>query len=199
MQKAIDAFSESLNRVEHLGGLHKALAGLTTAAVDASDLLRAQIVLGVSALDYYVHEVTVLGMLEVFEGKRPATPAFLKYRVSVTAILGKSTPPATNWFESEIRERHSFLSFQQPDKIADAIRLFTDVKLWQQVGAKMAVPEQAVKDQLKLIVDRRNKIAHEADLDPSYPNIRWPIHIADVDQSLKFLRRMCDAIHDSIV
>lgn len=198
MLKAIDAFSESLNRVEHLGGLHRALAGLTTSAVDSSDLLRAQMVLGVSALDYYVHEVTALGMLEVFEGKRPATPAFLKFRVSVTGILGKTNPPAVNWFESEIRERHSFLSFQQPDKVADAIRLFTEIKLWQLVSAKLTMPEQEVKNQLKLIVDRRNKIAHEADLDPSYPNTRWPIHIADVDQSLKFLRGLCGAIHEAI-
>lgn len=198
MLKAIEAFSESLNRAEHLGGLHKALAGLTTAAVDSSDLLRAQLVLGVSALDYYVHEITVLGMLEVLDGRRPATPAFLKFRVSVTGILGRSTPPPATWFESEVRERHSFLSFQQPDKVSDAIRLFTGIKLWHLVSGKLTMSEQEVKSQLKLIVDRRNKIAHEADLDPSYPNTRWPIHIADVEQSLTFLRRLGKAIHEVI-
>lgn len=199
MQKAIDAFRASMSRVEHLGGLHKALAGLTTSAVDASDLLRAQIVLGVSALDYYVHEVTTIGMVEVFEGKRPATPAFLKYRVSISGVLGKAAPPHVSWFESEVRDRHSFLSFQQPEKVADAIRLFSDVTLWKQVAVNLALSEQAVKDQLKLIVDRRNKIAHESDLDPSYPNTRWPIHTADVEKSLQFLRQTCEAIQTCIV
>ncbi|EXI92852.1 MAG: hypothetical protein AW12_00332 [Candidatus Accumulibacter sp. BA-94] len=198
MQPAIDAFRESLSRVEHLGGLYKALSGLTTAAVDASDLLRAQVVLAVSALDYYIHEVTVLGMVAVFEGRRPVTQAFQKYRVAVGAVsLGMSTR-SSSWFETEIRERHSFQSFQQPDKVADAIRLFSDVKLWQEVASRMSSTEKDVKDQLKLIVDRRNKIAHEADLDPSYPGTRWPIKEMDVDLSLQFLRAVCESIHVSI-
>jgi len=184
--------------VEHLGGLYKALSGLTTAAVDASDLLRAQVVLAVSALDYYIHEVTVLGMVAVFEGRRPVTQAFQKYRVAVGAVsLGMSTR-SSSWFETEIRERHSFQSFQQPDKVADAIRLFSDVKLWQEVASRMSSTEKDVKDQLKLIVDRRNKIAHEADLDPSYPGTRWPIKEMDVDLSLQFLRAVCESIHVSI-
>ena len=144
MQKAIDAFRVSVNRVEQLGGLHKAITGLTTAAVDVSDLLRAQIVLAVSALDYYIHEITVLGMVEVFEGKRSPTQAYLKYKVSVGAVSVGMSTRNSNWFEAEVRERHSFLSFQQPDKVADAIRLFSDVKLWQAVAPIMANTEQAV-------------------------------------------------------
>jgi len=199
MQKAIDAFRESANRVEQLGGLYKAITGLTTAAVDASDLLRAQVVLAMSALDYYIHEITVLGMVEVFEGKRSPTQAFLKYRVSVGAVSVGMSTHSSSWFEAEVRERHSFLTFQQPDKVADAIRLFSEVKLWQEVASKMASTEQAVKDKLRLIVDRRNKIAHEADLDPSYPGARWPIKDSDVEQSLQFLRKLCECIHTSIV
>lgn len=199
MQPAIEAFRESASRVEYLGGLYEALSRLTTAAVDASDLLRAQVVLAVSALDYYIHEITALGMVAVFEGRRPPTQAFQKYRVSVGAVsLGMSTR-SSSWFEAEIRERHSFLSFQQPEKVADAIRLFSDVKLWQEVALKMSSTEKLVKDQLKLIVDRRNKIAHEADLDPSYPGTRWPIKASDVEQSLRFLRALCESIHVCIL
>lgn len=199
MQSAIEAFRESVSRVEHLGGLYKALTGLTTTVVDASDLLRAQVVLAVSALDFYVHEVTVSGMVEVFEGRRPPTQAFLKYRVSLGSVSGGMSTRSSSWFEAEIRGRHSFLSFQQPDKVADAIRLFSDVKLWKEVASKMGNTEKGVKDQLKLIVDRRNKIAHEADLDPSYPGQRWPIKDSDVEQSLQFLSALCENIHASIV
>lgn len=199
MQPAIEAFRESMSRAEHLGGLYKALSGLTTTAVDASDLLRAQIVLGVSALDYYIHEVTALGMVAVFEGKRPPTPAFLKYRVSISVISAGMSAPTSSWFEAEIRERHSYLSFQQPDKVADAIRLFSNIKLWHEVSIELGSTEEAVKNQLKLIVDRRNKIAHEADLDPSYPNTRWPIHVGDVEMSLQFLRDVCESVFVTIV
>lgn len=198
MQPAIETFRESVSRVEHLGGLYRALSGLTTAAVDASDLLRAQVVLAVSAFDFYIHEVTVFGMVAVFEGRRPPTQAFLKYRVSVGAVSVGMSAHSSSWFEAEIREQHSFQSFQQPDKVADAIRLFSDVKLWQEIASMMARTEKDVKDQLKLIVDRRNKIAHEADLDPSYPGTRWPIKASDVEQSLQFLRTLCESIHASI-
>lgn len=198
MQPAIEALRVSMSRVEFLGGLYSALSSLTTSAVDASDLLRAQIVLAVSALDYYVHEVTVIGMVAVFEGKRLPTQAFLKYRVSVGAISAGASAPNSNWFESEVRERHSHLSFQQPDKIADAIRLFSEVTLWREVSSKIGSPEQSVKDHLKLIVDRRNKIAHEADLDPSFPGVRWPVHVSDVEHSLRFLRQVCESIHATI-
>lgn len=172
MQKALDAFRGSIGRVHHLGGLHKAILSLTTPAIDASDLLRAQIVLAVSALDFYVHEITVIGMLEVLGGVRPVTPAFEKYRVSVGAMIAGLPTGSHDWFEADVRERHSFLSFQQPDKIADAIRLFSDVKLWSSVSAALGQDEATVKARIRLIVDRRNKIAHEADLDPSYPGSR---------------------------
>ncbi len=199
MQQAIEAFRESASRAEHPGGRYKALSGLTTAAVDASDLLRAQVVLAVSALDFYVHEITVRGMVEVFEGRKRQTEAFLKYRVSVGSVaLGMSTQ-SSSWFESEVRERHSYLSFQQPDKVADAIRLFSDAILWREVALLMATSERNVKDQLKLIIDRRNKIAHEADLDPSYPHTRWPIKSSDVEQSVHFPRSLCESIHTIVV
>lgn len=188
-----------MNRVEHVGGLYKALCGLTTPVVDTSDLLRAQVVLAVSALDYYVHEVTVLGMLEVFAGKRPPTKAFKKYRVAVGSVVSALTAGGNNWFEAEIRERHGFLSFQQPDKVADAIRLFSDVELWPAVAAQMSSTEKMVKNHLRLIVDRRNKIAHEADMDPSYPGTRWPIQEIEVEEAIRFLRGTVESIHASVV
>lgn len=199
MQRALDAFQESIARVEHLAGLYKALASLTTPAVDASDLLRAQIVLTVSALDFYVHEVTLLGMLQVYTGQRPPTSAFERYRISVGAMMTGYQAGGTAWLEAEIRDRHSFLSFQQPDKIADAVRLFSGINLWQAVGAALGQDESAIKSRLRLTVDRRNKIAHEADLDPSYPGARWPISEADATESRQFIADLVGAIHAVIV
>lgn len=196
MLKALEAARESLLRVEHLGGLYTALQSLTTSAIDSSDLLRAQVVLAVSALDFYIHEVTVMGMLEVMKGERASTPAFDKSRVSVGAMLGGMQTQTYDWFEADVRERHSFLSFQQPDKIADAIRLFSGVKLWESVAA--IVGDNDVKDRLRLIVDRRNKIAHEADISPSYPGERWPITQSDVAEITLFIRGIVEAIHVSV-
>ena len=60
----------------------------------------------------------------------------------------------------------------------------------------MTVPE--VKAHLILIVDRRNKIAHEADLDPTYPGTRWPISIVDTTNAVDFIEKICKTIHSVI-
>lgn len=192
MQSALDGFKASAERVKSLGGLHSALLSLTTPAIDSSDLLRAQIVLTVSALDYFVHEIVVLGMLETFQGIRKPTAAFNRQRVSGHLLLGTRSAAT---FETDVRERHSLLSFQQPDKVADAVRLISEKPLWTEVSRQLGRAEQSVKAELKLIVERRNKIAHEADIDPSYPGARWPIVPQDTATALVFTEHVVDAIY----
>ena len=102
---------------------------------------------------------------------------------------------APAWFDAEIRHRHGFLTFQMPDKVADAIRLISDVKLWAAVAPSFGTTDVAAKTQLKLIVERRNKIAHEADQDPTTPGQRWPIDELLVANAVDFLKRTVAAIH----
>lgn len=200
MHSAIEHFRANVERVELLGSLYEALCHLTTPVIDCSDLLRAQIVMAVSALDHYVHEVTGLGMLEVFAGSRRQTPGFQRFQVSMdAAMVGLAGGSGAAWFEAEIRERHSYLAFQYPDKIADAVRLFSTRKLWPSVALKLGLPTQEVKERLRLIIERRNKIAHEADLDPSYPGVRWPILPADAAGTVNFIKAICEAIHSVAV
>lgn len=200
MHNSIHQFKENIKRAKYLGGLHHALESLTTPLVDSSDILRSQIVLSVSALDHYIHEVVVEGMLEVYLGRKPATNAYLRYQVSANSLmLASTTANMSAIFEEEIRQKHGFLSFQQPDKIADAIRLFSGCKLWEEVGAIMGLSASDVKTKIKLIVDRRNKIAHEADIDPSYPGQRWPITDSDAAEVTDFIEKVCEAIHGVVV
>ena len=199
MHSAIKQFRSNIDRVRSLGGLYTALSQLTTSAVDATDILRAQIVLAVSALDHYIHELTRLGMLEIFDGVRPTTSAFGRFQITIDAAMaGLSGNSGNNWFESVIREKHGFLAFQTPDKVSDAIRLFSNCDLWTEVSMKLGSSPQDVKTQLRLIVERRNKIAHEADLDPSYPGIRWPISSADAGSTVQFINDICESIHSVI-
>lgn len=197
MEKAIEVFRASADRVRNLGGLHGAISALTTPVIDSSDLLRAQIVLTVSALDHFIHEVTVLGMVETFNGARPPTAAFNRQKVSGHLLI--SAPSGRGvLFEEDVRQRHALLSFQQPDKIADAIRLISEASLWKEVALKVGVSEEALKTKLRLIVERRNKIAHEADIDPSYPGARWPIKPQDAEDALQFIVSLCEAIFDLV-
>ncbi|MEQ8962165.1 MAG: HEPN domain-containing protein [Coleofasciculus sp. C2-GNP5-27] len=246
MQSALDQFRISIVRVRELISLHNSVKAQSTTALDLSDILRAALVLAVSALDYYVHEVVTLGMLEIHRGQRsePNPPrnssqsAFSRFQVSlggarqerliamdiaswleneiqqsqgssflqqshtVSALLPVISSGILNrlnnasWLEDEVRERLSYQSFQQPEKIADAIRLISDKKLWEEVAQKLGRSAKEVKQQLSAIVDRRNKIAHEADIDPTY-NIgsRWNIDESLVSDAVNFVEQVVESIH----
>lgn len=194
MQAAIDQFCENLARARSLAGLAQSLSSLTTAAVDLSDILRASLVLTVSALDHFVHEFTRLGILEVHRGHRPTTDAYLSFRVPMSAAReGMADTSRDEWLDQAIREAHSWLSFQHPDKIADAIRFMSNVRLWEQVASELGMTSRTVRVQLGAIIDRRNKIAHEADMDPTNPGLRWPINEALVRDAIDFIKRMTQA------
>jgi hypothetical protein len=198
MQTALDQFRLNIKHVRNIAGLYTSIRGMTTSALDLSDLLRIQLVMCVSALDHYIHEVTRIGILQIFNGQRVSTPAFLRYEICLDSVLQALSPgSSTAWLDAEIRTRHGYLSFQQPDKIADAIRLISPVDLWNSLGFSLGDTPQNLKTRLRLIIDRRNKITHEADVDPTYPGsgVRWPINETLVNDSVDFVERLCEALY----
>ena len=199
MSTELDQFEESIRRVEALRALHDVLINQTTSIIDLTDLLRACYVLALSAFDSYVHEAARRGMMQIFDGLRPSTDAYGRFKLSMQSITGAPTfSDACDNLEADIRIQHSFLAFQKPDKVSDAIRLISDATIWEEIGKTLGRPTKEIKDQLNLIVDRRNKIAHEADLDPTYPNTRWPINPADVKVVVTFITTIVHGL-DAII
>lgn len=198
MQSALEQFHISINRVRDLIAVHNSVKAQSTSALDLSDILRAALVLTVSALDFYIHEVTKLGMLEIHRGLRSEPPAFSRFQISLgSAREGLKVALSIDyWLEEEIRQRHSYKSFQQPENIAGAIRLISDKKLWEEVSIIMGRPAKDIKQQLSIIVDRRNKIAHEADIDPTYGlGNRWSIDENLVSDAVDFIEEVVESIH----
>jgi len=204
MQLAIEQFRLSIARVRDLIAIHNSLKSQTTSALDVSDILRAALVLTVSALDYYIHEVVTLGMLEIYRGQRSEpspTPnssqsAFSRFKVSLNGARQERLIAISigSWLENEIQQNYG--SFFEPDKIAEAIRLISAKKLWEEVASKLNKPAKDIKSQLSIIVDRRNKIAHEADIDPSYGiGSRWNIDENLVNDAVTFIEQLVENIH----
>ncbi len=195
MHSAIQQFRDNMLRARELGNLASAVGKIITPAIDVSDMWRAQVVLGVSALDHLIHEMARLGMIESGKGTRPKTDAFLRFELPLDAVgLGLTGQAHELWLGEAVREKHSWLSFQRPDKIADAIRLISSIKLWEEVGKELGLPAQDIKVRLDLVVDRRNKIAHEADMDPTNPGFRWPMTGAMASDALNFVERVAEVI-----
>ena len=245
MQSASDRFRISISRVRDLIALHNSIKAQATNVLDVSDILRSALVLAVSALDYYVHEVVTLGILEIYRGQRPeprvtanaTQSAFARFQISLGTArqdrilaldieswledevqqmqgeeflqqpqtLANLIPLISNsllnklnnilFLEIEIREKLSYKSFQEPDKIAEAIRLISDKKLWDEVATRIGRSTPDIKQELNAIIDRRNKIAHEADINPAY-NIgeRWPIDQNQVNDALTFIEKVVESI-----
>jgi hypothetical protein len=194
MQIAIDQFRQNIQNIKNLHGAYLRISTVLTSVVDLTDILRAEIVMIVSSLDHYVHELARLGMLDVYEGRRQPTAAFMRFDVPLDSVF-PVPPSGSDWLESQIRARHGSRTFQQPDKIADAVRMFASVELWNEVARPMGRDPAAVKTQLQLLVDRRNKIAHEADIDPTFPGSRWPINPQMVDEAREFVSDLVESIH----
>ena len=69
-------------------------------------------------------------------------------------------------------------------------------KVWHKVGVKLGMPSQDVTLKLGLIIHRRNKIAHEADIHDLVSMDKTPIDRSDVDDTFAFLDQIVTAIED---
>ena len=198
MQHSLDQFLGNIKKIRDMHALYVSMRTRVTGVIDISDFLRAEIVMLVSALDHYIHEITRVGMVESYEGRRIRTNAFNNFSVTLGSVTLNSGEMGTSWLEEEIRKRHSFVAFQQPDKIADAIRLFSDVKLWESVSKNISRDRNDLTIHLKVLIGRRNKIAHEADIDPSFPGARWPIDVDMVEEAIDFVSTLGKSIHEVV-
>lgn len=184
----------NLQRSRDMAALAQTISAKVTQAIDTSDYLRCSIVMSVSALDHYVHEATRIGMLDIAQGRRVPTDAYSAFKVSMSAFSAARECSDFSWLDQEIRSRHGWQTFQHPDKISEAIRLFSPIDIWVHVGCALGMSVKDVKSQLRLILERRNKIAHEADMDPSFPDSRWPISYSQVDDTISFLEKVIRSI-----
>ena len=202
MQIALKVFRANIGRSRDLIAIFRAMGVQTTQALDLSDVLRAALVQAVSSFDLYLHELVRLGMLEAYRSERPKTEAFLRFQVSLSGVIeAASNTGSTSWFDREIRERHGHLSFQTPNNISEAIRLISGVTLWNELSITLGDDRRELRDRLSLIVDRRNKIVHEADISPDFAGqtsdleFRSPIDDSMIESAIGFLEQLGEAIY----
>jgi hypothetical protein len=192
-------FQAAWNRCDQLSALHAYLAAKVTAALQPEEILRAEWAARVSALDLYVHELIAQTSVEILVGTKPAPVGFAKLAIGATNILlSKSNAAAfQSQVDLEIRSNLERRTFQFPTDIADGIRCISDKELWNEIALADGATEatktthaKSIKAQLTQIVRRRNKIVHEADLQPAVPRTPWPIAANDVKLVRDFIERM---------
>lgn len=205
----IQIFKDVWLRGDILGNIHNYLSHNGTSALRPEEILRAEWAARVSAFDLYVHELASQRLTRIFNGTLPSTPAFSKFRISADALLrirsAVESQEAQAAFDLDVREQFSALTFQMPDKVANAIRLCSKVELWNAVAIHQGACDsevkqraKSIKQSLSLIVTRRNKIAHEGDLQPGVPRVPWPITEADLTEVREFIERLVTSIDEVV-
>jgi hypothetical protein len=202
-------FDDVWQRCELFVALHGYVVAQATGALQPDELLRAEWAARVSALDLYVHELVTTHLVGIFTGARPPGPGFGRFQVSADALMRIESAPVPTGrvaaFELEVRTRLSRVTYQAPDDIADGIRMVSPRSIWNEValtlGTSTATVTTATGDlrrKLSVIVDRRNKIVHEGDLQPTVPRLPWPISRGDLTDVKAFIESIVSAI-DAIV
>ena len=202
MLRAKQIFDTGINRVRNIDSL---FVHLTTQLgfnpTDVSDLLRSEIVYSLSSFDRLIHDLVKVGMVDSFKGNRTPTNAYKNFSISLNqfdAINGASVPPAEFVFEQTITSSHKHLSFQDPDKVVEALSLiWHENHKWQKIAAEMGMNQNDLKTELKNIVIRRNQIVHEGDFDLFTGNIQ-PILQSDANQSVEFIYNLGNTIYDLV-
>ncbi len=194
-------FKSNLSVCNNLSALYDYLETTLTVPYSFDDILRAQLVYAVSAFDKLMHDFIRIGMIDIFNGKRAPTAKYLNYSVSLEthAQLSNATvPPKEYWLTMNIMQSHKQLSFQEPAKVADGLSLiWGETHKWQKIANLMNSDENSVKLKLKTIVDRRNNIVHEADIDP-YSGTRYPIAKNETNDAIQHISNVADAIYNLI-
>jgi len=197
MYSSLSSFRDNVASIRDLATLHDYLCINLKSPMTFDDLLRFQIVYSVSAFDKLIHDIVRIGMIQIFTGKRPATSKYLSERISMSAYstLNSATiPPKEYYFEQEIISKLRIVAYQSPENIADGLSYIWDEKhKWQKIAAAIAMKEDQARTQLKLIVDRRNKIAHEADVDITSGG-KFSISKSDCESSVLFIEKSGEEI-----
>ncbi len=200
MNNPITNFEHNIKSVKMLHELHKFFEKQIT-AMSLDEILRAELVLIVSALDCYIHDAVRNGMLEVFEGNFDTNPKFESYSIPLSSVkelmLTNSEDDKKQIISAAIKKISSQYSYQSARSIENALQLISLKGIWSLIKDEMLLTPKEIKDTLGVIIHRRNKVAHEADLD-RISGLKTEISRSDLDDIFSFIEKLVQAIENQI-
>jgi hypothetical protein len=196
MQRAIEKFRLNIESVKDLHTIYIFL--INNYPEQASDILRAEIVLAVSALDCFIHDLVKQGMIETYQGVRTSSKQFESYQIPFNFFKlienADNSEEKLAHLEKSIQKINSKDSYQSPKGIDYALGLINISKIWASVANLMNGRAGDIKDYLSEIIDRRNKIAHEADYN-ALTGSKTPIEQQNINDVIQFIENICESIY----
>lgn len=169
---------------------------------DISDLLRWQWAQAVSALDRLIHDLVKIGAVQEYINRRPPTDKFwalvLPMKIHHSIELQSNNSHKILIFQQYISEKLSTESYQDPQKIADALSyIWNEPHKWQKIAVYMSESDETVKTTLKSIVLRRNQIVHAGDY-VDFLSPKENIQRDDVYKVCDFIKKLGEAIYNLV-
>lgn len=210
MDDIFNEFQNNIAQIRQIGSVYSYLKdNMRLPIADIEDILRSQIVNVVSALDRYLHEKVRKGICDIFLGNRPITSKFKNFSLSSDTVMRIWGDTSLTVIEREmlindaVSQSLKTLSFQQAVKIKDALSYLWDEPHKITVVAKeMGVPgatdndkQRYLSQRLDLLVERRNQIAHESDMEV---NGKRAITKQEVDDAISFIESFVNCLNTHI-
>ncbi len=199
MTRAYNQFKINIDSINNLTVVYDAFV-LKVAPLDISDILRSQIVLAVSALDCYVHDLCEESMIYIFLNKDFSTNnGFKNFAISLDTLHQIVNTPLQSdkifFLSKEIKKNNSYKSFQEPEKISGALSQIGLKSIWTKIGTLLSRQSTDLQNQLSLIIQRRNQIAHESDINPMLGiGEKYSIDSEMVKSTIDFIKVIVDSI-----
>ncbi len=198
MKQSFDLFLKMLAECNGIRTVYEYLENKVHAPVNYSDLLRWQWIQAVSTLDKFIHDIVRIGILEIYTGVRISTQKYQSFPLSLEILMRMKDGDvysSSKILENQILAKHSFLAFQDPDKISDALSyIWNEEHKWQCISNKMNISESSARKQLRNISIRRNQIVHEGDYSNELLQ-RQEMIKEDVNEVVSFIRKIGENIY----
>ena len=184
LNKPLIQFKNNMQSARDLETIYIALQHMTTKSIPKSEVLRAEFVALVSALDTYIHDIVRESLKYMYLNR--ITNNYL------TTFMQNHSISNIQLLEWKIIEIHGYKTYQAPKKIKEIL-------------AKIDVPFEWIdligfEEKLKLIVQRRNKIAHESDINLiNGLGEKWPISLIDIKHTVVTIENIVEYINHTII
>lgn len=203
--REFQAFRTNIEYARQMVLAGKNLAAFQSPLFDIGDFYRAAWVQAVSAIDHWFHEELYRRVAELSGQDSPGMPHQLtRFELPLEKVeaVRRGTTALSDEVAEHVKAKWANASLQNPRKISEALKLVTEKDVWGEAAVQInawhhertAMTAQSLKKQCMAITDRRNKIAHEADLVEGSLKQRRPVTDADVTDAIDWVELIALAI-----
>lgn len=175
-------FDNGIQRSKDLIVIYNHLNNKFPGGGDFTDLLRSSITICLSSFDNMVHHVLKSEIIYRLDKKQSIS----KVDVPIELFYLNNNDMMVE-LNTHLKKMLGYKSFMDPSKLAEGLSCIVSSP-WDKIAAQFGEDSKLVKQKLRLICTQRNRIVHEADLNPDvFTPTTFPIFMNDVELSVNFI------------